>query len=489
MPLQVTYYQMKVKDFFTILIILIIALTLRLYKINTPLADFHSWRQVDTAAVSRNFVNKEFNIFKPVYDDVSSIQSGLENPKGYRFVEFPLYNATVAVLYKYLPVVPLEIYGRLVTILSSLILIFILYYFLRLEVGYGTAIVGSLIYSIFPFFVFFSRVFLPDTTAISMAFISIFFTYLYSKTHKRGISPIYFLLGAITFSLGVLIKPTVAFYLLPIVYLFYKKHGLSIFKNAFFYLFLLITFVPFIFWRSYISNFPEGVPAFDWLIDRVNTPEGRVNIFFRPAFFRWIFFERINNIILGGYLTFFFILGIFYKQKKFFLYSILTSAILYLFTFQGGNIQHEYYQIMILPALSMFSALGVAYIVRYGKQLIPPLFSLVLTLLIVGFSFLVSFNYVKNYYGFSQDLVNISKIIKDLTGKDELVITDTIGDTTLLYLSERRGSPAPYNDLPTMKEKGYSYFVTMNREVADKVVFETNFKIEFQNEKFTLFRL
>lgn len=480
---------MKVKDFFTILIILIIALSLRLYKINTPLADFHSWRQVDTAAVSRNFVNKEFNIFKPTYDDLSSIQSGIENPKGLRFVEFPIYNATVAILYKYLPILPLEIYGRLVTIFSSLILISIIYYLLKLEVGYGAAIIGSLIYSIFPFFVFFSRVFLPDTTAISMAFISIFFTYLYSKTHKKGASLIYFLAGSFTFSLGILIKPTVAFYLLPIVYLFYKKHGLSILKNLYFYIFLVITFTPFLFWRSYISNFPEGVPAFDWLIDRVNTPEGRVNIFFRPAFFRWIFFERINNIILGGYLTFFFILGIFYKQKKFFLYSILASAVLYLFTFQGGNIQHEYYQIMILPALVMFIALGVSYISRYGKQLIPPLFSLILTLFIFSFSFLVSFNYVKNYYGFSQDLVNISKIIKDLTAKDELVITDTIGDTTLLYLSERRGSPAPYNDLPTMKEKGYSYFVTMSKEIADKVVFETNFIVVFQNEKFTLFKL
>ncbi len=144
---------------------------------------------------------------------------------------------------------------------------------------------------------------------------------------------------------------------------------------------------------------------------------------------------------------------------------------------------------MILPALAIFVALGVQYIIRYGKQLIPPLFSLIFTLLIFAFSFLVSFNYVKNYYNYSQDLVNISKIIKDLTAKDELVITDTIGDTTLLYLSERRGSPAPYNDLHIMKEKGYAYFITMNREVADKVVFETDFKIVFQNEKFTLFKL
>ena len=466
-----------------------IALFLRLYKIDIPLADIHSWRQVDTAAVSRNFVNKEFNLLKPIFDDVSSIQSGIENPKGLRFVEFPIYNAIAALIYKYVPLLPLEVFGRLVTVFFSLILIFVIYYFLRIEVGYIAAIVGSLVYSIFPFFVFFSRVFLPDTTAISMAFLAIFFTYLYSKTNKKNASIFYYLASSILFSLGTLIKPTVGFFLLPIVYLFYKKHGFSIFKNAFFYIYLLIALLPLAAWRSYISNFPEGVPAYDWLIDRVNTPEGRVNIFFRPAFFRWIFFERINNIILGGYLTFFFLLGIFFRQKKWFLYTILASSILYLFTFQGGNIQHEYYQIMILPALAIFTALGVQYIIRYGKQLIPPLFSLIFTLLIFAFSFLVSYYHVKNYYNYSADLVNISKIIKDLTTKEDLVITDTIGDTTLLYLSERRGSPAPYNDLHIMKSKGYAYFVTMNKTVADQIDLETEFKIVFQNEKFTLFKL
>ena len=225
---------MKIKDLITILVILIIALSLRLYKIDTPLADFHSWRQVDTAAVSRNFVNKEFNLLKPIYDDVSSIQSGIENPKGLRFVEFPIYNATVALIYKYVPILPLEVFGRLVTIFFSLILIFVIYYFLRLEIGYIAAIIGSLVYSIFPFFVFFSRVFLPDTTAVSMTFLAIFFIYLYSKTNKNNLSVFYYLSSSILFSLGLLIKPTVGFFLIPIVYLFFKKHGFSLFKNAYF---------------------------------------------------------------------------------------------------------------------------------------------------------------------------------------------------------------------------------------------------------------
>ena len=34
-------------------LILVLGLIVRLYKLNTPLADWHSWRQVDTASVAR----------------------------------------------------------------------------------------------------------------------------------------------------------------------------------------------------------------------------------------------------------------------------------------------------------------------------------------------------------------------------------------------------------------------------------------------------
>ena len=80
--------------------ILLIAIVFRLYKINTPLADLHSWRQVDTAAVARNYTRTGIDLLHPRYDDLTSIESGKENPEGLRFVEFPLYNAIFAFLYE-----------------------------------------------------------------------------------------------------------------------------------------------------------------------------------------------------------------------------------------------------------------------------------------------------------------------------------------------------------------------------------------------------
>ena len=36
-------------------IILLLGFGVRLYKITSPIADWHSWRQADTASVTRNF--------------------------------------------------------------------------------------------------------------------------------------------------------------------------------------------------------------------------------------------------------------------------------------------------------------------------------------------------------------------------------------------------------------------------------------------------
>src|SRR5438309_12010707 len=92
---------MKKFEIFALALVLCIALFCRLYKISRPIADWHSWRQADTAAVSRNFIKEGFNPFIPKYDDMSTQANGLDNPQRYRFVEFPIYNSLVALVWNF----------------------------------------------------------------------------------------------------------------------------------------------------------------------------------------------------------------------------------------------------------------------------------------------------------------------------------------------------------------------------------------------------
>jgi 4-amino-4-deoxy-L-arabinose transferase-like glycosyltransferase len=476
------------KDFFILIFILIIAFVFRLYKINIPLADFHSWRQVDTAAVSRNFVKNGIDMFRPIYDDLSNVQSGFDNPNGYRMVEFPIYNAIVAVLYKTFPVFPLEIWGRLTSVIFSMIVISIIYYLLLKESSRVSAIFASITYAIFPFFVFFSRVILPETTALAFTMMAIFFFYLNVEHKTKSVlSIIYYLLSSVLFACALLIKPTIIFYLLPILVLFYRKYKLSLIKKFDFYLYFLITFIPLVYWRTYIKNFPEGIPVSDWLFTSVNTSQGLKSIMFRPSFFRWIFFERINNLILGGYLSLFFVLGAISKQKKYLSLSFLFSALAYIFVFQGGNLQHEYYQTLILPVLAIMIGLGVSFVFEHKKNFINSFFTSVLVFFLFIFSFYFSYYKVADYYQYSQELVQEANIINSLTQPEDKIVTDRTGDTTLLYLANRRGAPSIFKDPIDLKKLGYKYLITSNEGQIKTM--KNDFEIIFENEKFTLFHL
>src|SRR3989344_3101326 len=106
-------------EYIILSIILLLALISRLYKINSPIADWHSFRQADTVSVSRIYSEEGVNLLYPRYYDVSTTQSGLFNPKGYRFVEFPIYNFISVILGRIFPMLSLEVWGRLVSIFSA----------------------------------------------------------------------------------------------------------------------------------------------------------------------------------------------------------------------------------------------------------------------------------------------------------------------------------------------------------------------------------
>ncbi len=173
---------------------------------------------------------------------------------------------------------------------------------------------------------------------------------------------------------------------------------------------------------------------------------------------------------------------------------MLLSAGAYLFTFQGGNVQHEYYQTLILPAIAIAVGRGVAF-VKENKQLFVNQFIMwticgVTTLA----ALLFSWYRVQEFYRVPNDLVQIARVITSLTNKNDLIVTDRLGDTTLLYLSDRRGAPSKYKPLEELKNLGYSYYVTQNREeiailkeqdyYKDRVVFENT-----RGDVFALFKL
>ncbi len=465
-------------------VLVIIAFLLRLYKIDNTLTEWFSWRQTDTAAVGRFLIKNGFKFLKPRYYDLSNIQSGLDNPEGLRFVEFPLYSGIFAFLYQYLGLFSLEVWARLTTAILSVTSLAVIYYLLKKEYGQLEAFFGGLFFAVAPYIVYYSRSILPDMPAISLTMLAIFFFYRFVKGRAYN-----FLLSAGLFALALLVKPVVIFYSIIFLYLLLRKNIKNYKKLILLFVFSIIAFLPLILWRLYILQFPEGIPASQWLLTAVNTGGGLQTVFFRPAFFRWIFFERINNLILGGYLTVFVFMAIFVgnvKNKIPLHIPFLIASLFYLFTFQGGNVQHDYYQIIITPTIALLVGVGIGDFIR--RKNFGSLFLRIFGVLIIFvLSIFFSYYQVKDYYLQNNDQILVADVIRSLTKPTDVLVTDTTGDTTLLYLSDRRGYPAPYKPFPDLKKQGADYFVTADLSYKEKL--EDTYGLVFENDKVLIFKL
>ncbi len=446
-----------------LLSILLLGLILRLYKFDNPIADWHSWRQADTSSVSRVFVEEGFDVLHPRYHDLSNVPSGLNNPQGYRFVEFPIYNLFQAGLYELSSVLTLEEWGRVVTIFASLSSILLIFLILKKHQNERAGLIGAFIFSILPFSIYYGRTVLPDTSTAAAILAGIYFFDLWIDEKTKFKKYFFYLLAIIFTATSFLLKPFAMFFTLPMIYLAYRSFGMRMIINPHLWVFGAISLLPMIGWRNWITQFPEGIPMSDWLFNK-----GGMR--FKGAFFNWIFAERIAKLILGYWGVVLVVLGLISKTKTsyLFFYSFLVSSLIYVTVIARGNIQHDYYQILILPTLCILSGLGGDFLLSQGKNLANKYIAPLILIGIIGFSCMFSWFFVRNYYDVNDAIIVAGNAVDKLTPKDAKIIANYEGDTSFLYQTNRKGWASYQTELPLMvKDLGAQYLVIANPKPAD----------------------
>ncbi len=441
--------------------ILILGFIVRLYKIDNPVADWHSWRQADTAAVARNFYKEGFNPFLPRYDDMSGVgEKGIPNIKRYRMVEFPIYGSLVYLTYLLNGGVD-ERLARIVNIFFSLGSAVFVYLIARRYFGILTGLVSSLIFTFLPFNIFFSRVILPEPSLVFFSLGMFLFLNRWIFEYKLNL----LLFGVIFGCLAFLTKPMAIFYLLPLIYSFYQKEGswLPIPKR---YIHLFFIFVPFLFWRIWVNQYPEGIPQSAWLFNGNG-------IRFRPAFWRWIIGDRFGREILSAPGTFLFFLGILIKpriKESWLLHLLAVSSLLFLVVFATGNVQHDYYQILIIPALAIFTARGVVELLRGVNNFLPRIWTIPLSLFFLGLTFYLTWMEVKGLYQINNySIVIAGRAADKLLPKEAVVIAPYGGDTAFLYQINRPGFPLVISSVSDMVARfGVTHFVSVTQDAKTK---------------------
>jgi hypothetical protein len=422
----------KILKLIPIIAIIILGFVVRLYKIDNPIADWHSWRQADTASVTRVFSKEGINLLVPKFQDIGSTTTGKDNPEGFRMVEYPLYNFAHLAVFKLAPSLGIDKAGRLTSVFFSTISLIFLYLITRKISGEKTAILASFLFAFLPFSIYYSRVVLPEPAMITAYLISFYF---FLKFIEKQI-PSNFILSSLFMATAILIKPYAIFFILPYLYISLDKWGMELRKNKYFYIFIITSILPFAAWRIWILQFPEGIPGSSWLFNYMG-------IRFRPAWFRWLFGERLGHLILGIWGVVPFVLGVLKKPKSVKSASYLLwffGIILYFSAIAGGNVTHDYYQAIIMPFVAMIMARGCIALTTLPTAKYHRFLSYLAVIFIIIFSLGYSWYQIRGYYQINNPaIIEAGKKADEILPSDALVVAPYNGDTAFLYQTNRYG--------------------------------------------------
>jgi len=436
-------------------LVLILAAAVRLYKVDNPVADWHSFRQADTASVTRHFVENGVNLLVPTYHDYSNIQSGKDNPNGYRMVEFPLYNLFHYFTYSALPQLGLDTTGRLTSVILSLSSIIFLFLIAQKLSGFFIGWLSALFMAVLPFNIFFSRVILPEPLMITL-FLASFWWLLVSTDKTKYSKRVYFLLSAICLAGAILVKPYAIFFALPHAAIILRQLVLQRITTVDALAFAGISLLPFYLWRRHINFYPEGIPASDWLFNSSG-------IRFRPAWFRWLFAERLGKMILGIYGTSFFLLGLIAKPKNegvtYWLWML--GILVYFSVVAGGNVRHDYYQAIIIPFICVILAKGAGLMLGLSRTTYSRWLTIFTGTGVFAIMIALSWYDIEPFYHINNPaIIEAGKEVDRLTPKDAKVIAPYNGDTAFLYQTGRNGWPLGYY-IDDKIAKGATHYVSV----------------------------
>jgi 4-amino-4-deoxy-L-arabinose transferase-like glycosyltransferase len=335
-------------------------------------------------------------------------------------------------------------------------------------------------FAIIPYSIFYSRTILPEPTLVLFSVLSLLgFSYWITSKKHGWQSTIWYVLSLLSFTLALLVKPTALFIAPVFVALSFTKYGWKAFLQPMLWLFL-VSLIPLGIWRWWILKFPEGIPASKWLLNGNG-------IRLRPSWWRWLFADRLSRLILGYWGVVVVSFGIISQySKKFKLFDVLTLSwaagmLLYLIVFATGNVQHDYYQVQLIPILSILFGRGFSWLTADTKDT-NRILKCSLAIATTGLMLLFSWFEVSGFFNINNPaIVSAGQATNRLTPADAIVIAPYQGDTAFLYQTNRRGWPIGFQ-IDERINRGATHYITTAYDDEAKQLESKYFTIEKTND-------
>src|SRR5438046_1908721 len=189
----------------TLIILLLAAVVVRLVHIEQPFVDRWSWRQSDVAAIARNYRENGFHLSRPQIDWAG-------NEPGYVGTEFPILPFAAALAYKITGIQ--KWVGRIQGVFFFAAALPFFFLLVRRIFGEVAAVWATFFQAFAPLSVVASRAFMPDVPSLSLGVAGIyFFLVWFEENDLRS-----YVASAVLISLAFLIKIPTTIIGVPLLY-------------------------------------------------------------------------------------------------------------------------------------------------------------------------------------------------------------------------------------------------------------------------------
>lgn len=477
--------------------VLLLAIGLRFAFLLTPLSGMMVERQADTATIAHNLVVEEFNPIHPKIDWRGT-------SPGYVEAEFQLYTTLVAMI-SLVTSLQLETVGRLVSVISSLLCLVYFYWLVKSIANGQTAAIGTVILACFPVYLYFSRLFMPESLLLALTIMCIF----YFMSWIENPVPRLLLVWVGLLSLVILIKPYMAHLMIPLAALSWKNQRIRslIHIRSILVLGLASASIILFIYHSHSLYRMTGLTfgIFDAGQGKWLNPTYYSYVSLQKLLVTRLFLQHFNWALLTALLGF----AITWNKEgsTLFRWWILSISIYFLIVNQG-NFVHIHYQLPAVFAVAYFSAEGFYWLLRAEHRWMR-VASQVLFLSFIGTSFFVAslfflteqlpstsimklfpsqfrtFASIDPEIFSASELSQVSRAIEKCTAPTDLLIVAGKTSPVIFYVAERKGWKQPIESLSDSvlaerRSQGASHLV-VNTRTRDAAIAWSSVRLRLQS--------